>query len=265
MAPAVDVLARLARAIVHPRHPHPADLQPRRPGRPRRPRGARAPRRPRSAARSAGTSAWRRWPTSASPASSRCRRPAPSTGIAKRAAQGRRDVRAEDPRPARRRPRVRRQARRRRRRSTPRRPGGCSSPRPRAPSTRPPTSRRARAGARRRTIGEVAEPARRDRRSRARTAARSSSGSSRTATWSPPASRWSDCTPKASASMTATHQHRPTAPQHAAILGIGGYRPSRVVPNAEIVERDRLQRRVDPARAPASSSAAGPSRTRPCR
>ena len=40
------------------------------------------------------------------------------------------------------------------------------------------------------------------------------------------------------------HAPRP----HARISGIGGYRPRRVVPNAEIVERDRLQRRVDPQR-----------------
>ena len=64
------------------------------------------------------------------------------TGIAKRALQGRRDVRAQDPRPARRRPRVLRQARRGVGDRHHARPGGWSSPRSRAPSTapsRPPT------------------------------------------------------------------------------------------------------------------------------
>ena len=52
-------------------------------------------------------------------------------------AQGRRDVRAQDARPARRRPRVLRQARRGLGDRRPRRPGGWSSPPPRAPSTAP--------------------------------------------------------------------------------------------------------------------------------
>ena len=38
----------------------------------------------------------------------------------------------------------------------------------------------------------------------------------------------------------------PTGAEHARIWGVGGYRPERVVPNAELVERDRLLRRVDP-------------------
>ena len=38
----------------------------------------------------------------------------------------------------------------------------------------------------------------------------------------------------------------PTGAEHARIMGVGGYRPERVVPNSEIVEPDRLLRRVDP-------------------
>ena len=152
-------------------------------GRPRRPRGARADRRPGRAARSAGTCAWRRWPTSASPGCSRCRPAGTLTGIAKRGAPGRRDVRPQDARPARRRPRLRRAS------TAAATPIGdhpdladARLARPRAPSTGPtrgdagdvlePGS----AGRRRR------EPARPAARSSPRTAARSSSGSSRTAT-----------------------------------------------------------------------------------
>ncbi len=54
------------------------------------------------------------------------------------------------------------------------------------------------------------------------------------ATWSPPVSRWCGCTPKAS-DMTAPISTG-TGAQHARIFGIGGYRPSRVVTNAEICE-----------------------------
>ena len=110
------------------------------------------------------------------------------TGIAKRAHEGRRDVRAQDPRPARRRPRLHRQARRRLRDqlhpdlADARRPGEGHLP----PDGRPARGRRDRPGERDRLRGELA---RRDDRATRRTAAPSSSGSSTTATWSPPASR----------------------------------------------------------------------------
>ena len=54
------------------------------------------------------------------------------------------------------------------------------------------------------------------------------------ATSSRPAKRWCVCTPKAS-DMTATIATASGAP-HTALLGIGAYRPSRVVTNAEICE-----------------------------
>ena len=67
----------------------------------------------------------------------------------------------------------------------------------------------------RRVVGEV-ENLRGRPPSWPRTAARSSSGSSRTATLSPPASRWSACTPKASDMTASTIATAHAAPQHAA-------------------------------------------------
>ena len=43
-----------------------------------------------------------------------------------------------------------------------------------------------------------------------------------------------------------TTLHTATGAKAAAILGFGGYRPRRVVDNAEIMHHDRLHRRVDP-------------------
>ena len=130
------------------------------------------------------------------------------TGIAKRAAEGRRDVRAQDPRPARRRPRVRRQARRRVPDRHLARPGGCSSRpqghlppgrrRPRAPTTFEPGA----------TIGEVASLRGRTTVTAAARRHRSSSGSSRTATWSPPASRCVRLHPESESDMTASDRDR---------------------------------------------------------
>ena len=83
-------------------------------------------------------------------------------------------------------------------------------------------------------IGDVASLRDRTERHRRRTAARSSSGSSRTATWSPPASRWSASTRREQ--PDGRHRDAPPARRTPRILGIGSYRPSRVVPNAEIVD-----------------------------
>ncbi len=55
------------------------------------------------------------------------------------------------------------------------------------------------------------------------------------ATWSPPANPWSACTPKAN-DMTAPISTA-TGAGHARLLALGGYRPSRVVTNAEICEQ----------------------------
>ena len=105
------------------------------------------------------------------------------------------------------------------------------------------------------------------RRSSPGTAARSPSGSSRTATSCPRASPWSGSTPQ-----EARHDRRdprdrsqdPSAPRHARILGIGSYRPSRVVPNSEVVEAS-TPATSGSSSGRASSSAAGLDRTRPCR
>ena len=78
------------------------------------------------------------------------------TGIAKRALKGVETFALKTPRPARRRPRVRPEARRGLRRSTPPRPGGWWSPRPRAPSTSPRTPPAATCSPPAPPIGEVA-------------------------------------------------------------------------------------------------------------
>ncbi len=52
---------------------------------------------------------------------------------------------------------------------------------------------------------------------------------------------------------------------HAAILGVGAYRPSRIHPQLRGHRGDRLLRRVDPGSGPGSRSVAGPNPTRPCR
>ncbi len=85
-------------------------------------------------------------------------------------------------------------------------------------------------------IGERRQPARRAPRSRPRTAARSSSGSSRTATWSPPASRWSASTPKECQHDRDTISDRHRRRRTPRSSGLGAYRPRRVVPNSEIVD-----------------------------
>ena len=58
--------------------------------------------------------------------------------------------------------------------------------------------------------------------------------------------------------------HPPPAPVRR-ILGVGGYRPTRVIPNEEILEHDRLQRRVDPAALRHQAAPLGRRPTRPCR
>ena len=194
MAPAVGHLAGLARSVsVHdPRTP--ADLQQGRPGGPRRAGGAGPDRRP------------DRQPGPLGPLhgdDARPRRHRDARDAAGRhpdrhrqaGHEGRRDLRAEDPRPARRRPRVRREARR----GVPDRdhadladdrlprqghlPPRGRGRRPRAPRSGRPRSATSPAFA----TGSTSSP---------RTAGRSSSGSSRTATWSPPASRSCACTPR---------------------------------------------------------------------
>ena len=113
------------------------------------------------------------------------------------------------------------------------RPGGWWSPPPRAPST----SRGDAAG---RRHARPRRPDRRGRRRRAtgpaswpRTAARSSSGSSTTATWSPPASRWSGCTPKERLMADARRRHRSAARRDPRPRRLP---PDPVVPNSEVVE-----------------------------
>ena len=194
MAPAVGHLATLARSVSTHDPRTPCDLQPRRPGRPRRPPDLLSgivgqiaqpgplgplhgdhdrPRRHRHARDAAGGHAHRH----------RQARP-----------QGRRDVRAQDARPARRRPRVLRQARRGVGDRHLARPGGWSSRPSKGTFHRAEQAGRgdrARAGCH----ASATSPARATRpRSRAPHGGQSSSGSSRTATWSRPASRWSGST-----------------------------------------------------------------------
>ena len=114
--------------------------------------------------------------------------------------QGRRAVRPQHPRPARRGDGVRPQARRPghpRRRSPATRPGGWSSRRARASSPGPRTSRTTPCCRASSTVG-VVKNLRDEIPVSARTAASSSSGWSRTATRSPPASRCCGCTRRSS-------------------------------------------------------------------
>ena len=83
-------------------------------------------------------------------------------------------------------------------------------------------------------IGDGGQPARPHRHHRAARRLRSSSGSSRTATSSPPASRCCACTRRGAALMAAITAG--TGAPHAAIMGVGAYRPVRLVPNSEVVD-----------------------------
>ena len=147
----------------------------------------------------------------------------------------RRDPRAQDPRRPRRRPRPDRPARAPRPARRRRPPGGWSWPRPRAPS-RPtaPAERWATASRPARPVGAVvtlrdeqpvARAARRHRRRVARRGRRP--GLPRPAA-RPPAPRGGPA--------RDGHPRRAERPRPASILGVGGYRPARVVTNAEICE-----------------------------
>ena len=176
--------------------------------------------------------------------------------------EGRRDVRAQDARPARRRARVRRQARRR----LPHRLHAHLADARLAVEGHVPPGRRRRHGHRAdapasssaRSPTCAARP-----RSSPRTAAPSSSGSSKTATSSPPVSPSSDCTPKANdmTASIATAQRRRARrdPRHRRLPAEPGRHQ----------RRDRRPDRLRPTSgsgpARASSSAGSPSRTRPCR
>ena len=168
--------------------------------------------------------------------SSSCRRPAPSPAWPSARSPASRPSRSRRPTTSRRRATSSPARQRQPGQPTPR-PGACSWPRPRARSAR---SRRRRdqlePG---QAVGIGRHPARPAARSSRRTAARSSSGWSRTATRSPPVSRSYVCTPRRSRheppDASALRPPRPAA-THSRILGVGGYRPARVVTNAEIVE-----------------------------
>ena len=130
--------------------------------------------------------------------------------------------------------------------STPRRPGGWSSPPPRAPSTSPSeaagadvlVARRARSARSPAcaTSTTVTAAARRPGRRVARRGRRP--GLPRPAPAPPP--------PRGSVLM-ATISGSPPGAQHAAILGVGAYRPVPGRPQRRGRRGDRLQRRVDPA------------------
>ena len=192
MAPAVGHLADARPVGLDPRPAHAVDLQPRRPGRPRRSRDHAADRRPDRRAGALG-------PLHGDDGRPRRHRDARDAtgGHAHRHRQAgaprRRDLRPQVTRPARRRARLLRQARRGvgHRHLPDLADGGLA--RPRAPST----------ATRRRTRRRPSSPVRRSATSPApatgprcahRTAARSSSGSSRTATWCRPVNLSSDST-----------------------------------------------------------------------
>ena len=103
------------------------------------------------------------------------------------------------------------------------------------PPGRPARGHRARARHRRRHPGHLA---RRAARSSPRTAAPSSSGWSRTATRSSPGQPLVRLHPEGTRRCTDGRcTTPPAAPTYARILGVGGYRPARVVTNDEICER----------------------------
>ena len=138
------------------------------------------------ATRSAGTCACRPWATSASPASSSCRRPARSSAWPSAPCPASRP-RPQDARRPRGRPRPGRAARHRQPGLRRPRPGGCSSRRPRARSAAADAGGGLGAGSSPAAVGRSTACAT-SSRSSPRTAVTSSSGSSRTATRSPPVS-----------------------------------------------------------------------------
>ena len=221
------------------RRPPPARaLQRRRRGGPVRRRCSSTGWSPRSRRRCAGTCAWRTLRDLGVTARHRTPPAGTLTGLVERALPGRTDARAED---------TRRPARRAR-------PCSPSTPRPRPSPPRPgvvlvaPSARhlrrprgRARPGVRRRRRpGPGGRPPAASSGSPRRTPASWWSGWSPTATRSARASRSPGCTPR-----RPTREHPQTSPlarptplatgtDGARLLGIGSYRPSRVVTNDEI-------------------------------